>query len=293
MYEVPLFSVNPVMRKVFLLVAMGLPLIAVGQEEGPPPDERFTIDTPVTLDFSKEEEAPKKIKKKKPKKKVFYGIKTKKGFTKKGVGDRVVYELFYVLKEAERPETFVRDIYWYDYTRREIRKTASFDPQKGVLLHGPYEKRQGDILLETGIFYKGTKHGRWMKYNRDSVLLDKEKYYKGWPRESLVSYYDPGTHRKMKEITPIEYGEKEGFYYRFFENGKIAVMGEYQWDQRVGEWIENYPDGKRKRIIAYPEEPFDESIPAYIKMEWDERGKEIYRNNITRTRGARASVRGQ
>ena len=283
------------MKKTILLVALGLPLLALGQEDNPPRDERFTIDTPVTLDFGKEEEEAEKKpkKKKKVKKKVFYGIKTRKGFTKKGVGDRVVYELFYVLKTPERPETFVRDIYWYDYTRREIRKTATFDPAKGVLLHGPYEKRQGDILLEKGIFYKGTKHGRWMKYDRDSVLVDKEKYYKGWPRESLVSYYDPGTHRKMKESTPIEFGEKEGFYYRFFENGKIAVMGEYQWDQRVGDWIENYPDGKRKRIIAYPEKPFDESIPAYIKIEWDEKGKEIYRNNVTRTRDARASAGGQ
>jgi antitoxin component YwqK of YwqJK toxin-antitoxin module len=282
------------MKKAIFFVAMGLPLLALGQEDGPPRDERFTIDTPVTLDFGKEEEQIEKPKKKKkPKKKVFYGIKTRKGFTKKGVGDRVVYELFYVLKTPERPETFVRDIYWYDYTRREIRKTSTFDPSKGVLLHGPYEKRQGDVLLEKGIFYKGTKHGRWMKYDRDSVLVDKEKYYKGWPRESLVSYYDPGTHRKMKEITPIEYGEKEGFYYRFFENGTIAVMGEYQWDQRVGDWIENYPDGKRKRIIAYPEKPFDTSTPAYIKMEWDEKGKEIYRNNITPARTGRASVGGQ
>lgn len=282
------------MRKALLLVAIGLPLLAAGQDDTPRPDERFTIDTPVTLDFKKEEEEEtEKPKKKKPKKKVYYGVKTRKGYTKKGVGDRVVYELFYVLKTPERPETFVRDIYWYDYTRREIRKTATFDPAKGVLLHGPYEKRQGDILLEKGIYYKGTKHGRWMKYNRDSVLLDKEKYYKGWPRESLVSYFDPGTHRKMKEITPIEFGEKEGFYYRFFENGKIAVMGEYQWDQRVGDWIENYPDGKRKRIITYPEEPFDESIPSYIKVEWDEKGKEIYRNNKTNTREGRASAGGQ
>jgi hypothetical protein len=149
------------MKKAILFVAFGLPLLAFGQEQDAPRDERFTIDTPVTLDFKKEEEeTAKPKKKKKPKKKVFYGIKTRKGFTKKGVGDRVVYELFYVLKTPERPETFVRDIYWYDYTRREIRKTSTFDPTKGVLLHGPYEKRQGDVLLEKGIFYKGTKHGR-------------------------------------------------------------------------------------------------------------------------------------
>ena len=63
------------------------------------------------------------------------------------------------------------------------------------------------------------------------------------------------------------------------ENGKIAVAGEYQWDHPVGDWIENYPDGKRKRIIAYPKEPFDDRMKPYIKVEWNDKGKEIYRNN--------------
>jgi hypothetical protein len=91
-----------------------------GQDE--PTDQQFTINTPGTLDFKKEEEveAPKK---KKVKKKVFYGIKTKKGFTRKGYGERVTYETFYFLKKPEKPQTFVRYIYWYDFTRREIGKT--------------------------------------------------------------------------------------------------------------------------------------------------------------------------
>ena len=265
--------------KPILILCLFLSTISAFPQETAEQGESFTIDTPVSLDFQKEEEPISNTKKKKPKKKVYYGIKTRKGFTKKGFGDKVTYELFYVLKTPEKPQIFVRDIYWYDYTRREIRKTTTFDPSKGVLLHGPYEKRQGDILLEKGIFYKGTKHGRWMKYNRDSTLADKEKYYRGWPKESMVTYFDPGTFKKMKEITPVEFGEKEGYYYRFFENGKIAVAGEFQWDHPVGDWIENYPDGKRKRIIAFPKEPFDERMKPYIKVEWNDKGKEIYRNN--------------
>jgi antitoxin component YwqK of YwqJK toxin-antitoxin module len=210
---------------------------------------------------------------------VFYGVKTKKGFTRKGVGEKVTYEIFYYLKKPEKPQTFVRDIYWYDYARHEIRKTSTFDPTKGVLLHGPYKRKQGEQLLEEGIFYKGTKHGRWMKYNRDSTLVDKEKYFKGWPKESLVSYYDPHERKKMKEITPIEFGEKEGFYYSFFESGTLAVSGEYKWDQKVGDWTEYYQTGKRKKIIAYPKEPFDKDTRPYIKAEWNDKGKEIYRNN--------------
>jgi antitoxin component YwqK of YwqJK toxin-antitoxin module len=244
-------------------------------------DKQFTIDTPATLDFQKEEEV-EEPKKKKVKKKVFYGIKTKKGFTRKGFGERVTYELFYYLKKAEKPSIFVRDIYWYDFTRKEIRKTTlgSFDPAKGVLLHGPYEQRQGNHILVQGIYYKGTRHGRWMTYDKDSVLRDKEKYFRGWPKESLVSYYDPMERKKMKEMTPIEYGEKEGYYYLFHENGQMAVQGEYHWDQRVGDWTEYYPTGKRKKILTYPnpKDAFSKEQRPYVKAEWNDKGKEIYRN---------------
>lgn len=261
---------------IFLFILL-VPLLLRGQEEGAQ-DRMFTIDTPASLDFKQEEDVVE-TKKKKVKPRVYYGIKTKKGFTRKGIGERTIYETFYYLKKPQKPETFTRDIYWYDYTRREIRKTTTFDPAKGVLLHGPYEKRQGEDLVQKGIFYMGTKHGRWMTYGKDTVLVDKEKYYKGWPRESMVSYYDPTVRKKMKEMIPIEFGEKEGYYYFFHENGQLAVHGEYHWDQRVGDWTEYYPNGKRKRILSFPKEPFDKEVVPYIKAEWNSQGKEIYRNN--------------
>jgi hypothetical protein len=265
--------------RLFFLIVLIISSSATFAQEGNPEEQRFTIDTPASLDFKKEEDPVSSKKKKKPKKKVFYGVKTKKAFTRKGQGDRITYELFYYLKKSEKPQTFARDIYWYDFTRREIRKTTTFDPSKGVLLHGPYEKRLDQLVVEKGIFYKGTKHGRWMKYHRDSTLIDKDRYYRGWPKESLVSYYDPQERKRMKEMTPIEYGEKEGYYYFFHENGQLAVQGEYQWNEKVGDWTEFYPNGKRKKIVTYPKEPFDESIKPYVKAEWNDKGKELYRNN--------------
>lgn len=270
------------MRLLTFIVLMFLAVKGLAQDKEEPQQEgeqRFTIDTPATLDFQTEEKEDDTKKKKKVKKRVFYGIKTRKGFTRKGFGTRVTYELFHYLKKPQPPQTFVRDIYWYDFTRKEIRKTTTFDPSKGVLLHGPYEKRQGQVILQKGIFYKGTKHGRWLTYNKDSVLTDKEKYYRGWPRESEVSYYDPHERKKMKEIIPIEFGEREGYYYRFYENGQVAVVGEYHWDKRVGDWTEYYPNSKRKKILTYPKEPFDEESKPFIKAEWSDKGKEVYRNN--------------
>lgn len=266
----------------FVVVMLSLQLGLFAQpNEARVVEGQFTFDTDKPfklLELDEEIDEPIVTKKKKRKKKVFYGLKTKKGFTRKGYGDRVVIELFYYLKTQDKPNQFVRDIYWYDFTRREIRKTNNFDPSKGVLLHGPYKRMQGDQLLEEGIFYKGTKHGRWMQFDRENLLTDKAKYYKGWPKESLVVYYDPAERTKVKEIIPVEFGEREGYYYQFHENGGIAVTGEYKWDNKVGEWIENYPNGRRKKIIIFPDDPFDHEQNPFIRSEWNEKGKEVYSN---------------
>ena len=258
--------------------------LANGQESKEPfgKEGQFTFETEKPyklLELDEKTSEPIVTKKKKPKKKTFYGIKTRKSYTRKGFGDKTTIELFYVLKKPDKPTAFVRDIYWYDYTRREIRRTGNFDPNKGVLVHGPYKKMQGAIVLEEGIFYKGAKHGRWMKYDRHNTLDDKEKYYKGWPKESLVTYYDAVEHKKVKEMIPIEIDEREGFYFLFHENGNIAVTGEYKWGEKVGDWIENYPNGKRKKIVSYPKEPFEKEIRPFVRKEWDEKGKEIFSSN--------------
>jgi antitoxin component YwqK of YwqJK toxin-antitoxin module len=98
-----------------------------------------------------------------------------------------------------------------------------------------------------------------MKYNREGLLDDKEKYYKGWPKESMVSYYDQ-ERKKVKELIPVEYGEREGNYFMFHDNGLLAVQGEYRFNYRVGDWIENYPNGKRKKLISYGKDPFDKGL---------------------------------
>lgn len=237
----------------------------------------FETDKPYKLlELDEQTSEPIVAKKKKPKRNTFYGIRTRKSYTRKGTADKMTIELFYVLKKPDKPTAFVRDIYWYDFTRREVRKTATFDPSKGVLLHGPYKKLQAGILLEEGIFYKGAKHGRWMKYDKQNLLDDKDKFYKGWPKESIVTYYDAVEHKKVKEMIPVEIDEREGFYYLFHENGTIAVTGEYKWGEKVGDWIENYPNGKRKKIVAYPKEPFEKEIKPFVRKEWDDKGREIF-----------------
>lgn len=264
-----------------MLVFLAVPRVAAQQDEPFGREGQFTFETDKPyklLELDQNSSDPIVTKKKKPRKKTFYGVKTKKAFTRRGFDEKAVVELFYYLKTPETPSKYVRDIYWFDFTRNEIRKTG-YDPKKGQLLHGPYQKMQGDVILEEGIFYKGTKHGRWMKYNRQDLLEDKEKYYKGFPKESIVTYYDPVEKTRVKELIPIEYNERSGYYTMFHENGSLAVQGEYMWDQRIGEWVEYYPTGKRKKMILYPKEPFDKKLKPFVKREWDVKGREIYTHN--------------
>ena len=254
------------------LLLLGLSPFIYAQEI----DEFVTINTPLTIDLDEEEEERVAPKKKKRKKKVFYGLKTKKAFTRRGSGSRVEIETFYYLKDPQPLDPYVRDVYWFDYKRRQIKKSRQVDPNVGFILHGPYKRMVDGELSEEGIYYLGTKHGRWTRFNAQDVLVDKRKFYKGWPKESLARYYDK-ERTKLREIIPIEYGEKEGYYYYFFENGNVSVRGEYQVDQKVGQWIEYWPRrGRRKKIIQYPDDPYDDTFVPYTVKEWDKNGKLVY-----------------
>lgn len=263
-----------------ILVVLTGPLYA--QDDPPVQERQFTLDTPLTIDLKGDEEEEERIapKQKKVKKGVFYGLKTKKGFTKKGFGDNTVLELFNYLKEYEEPDPYVQEIFWYDFKRKQIRRSKKINREFGVILHGPYRKMRGDQVIEEGIYYKGTKHGRWMMYDRNDLVVDKKKYYKGWPKESLVKYYDE-ERTKLKEVIPVVFGEKQGTYYYFFENGNIAVTGNFENDVKVGKWKEFYPTrNRRKKEIVYPDSPWDKITTPYILKEWDIQGTVRYDYNI-------------
>ncbi|WP_422361375.1 toxin-antitoxin system YwqK family antitoxin [Reichenbachiella sp.] len=240
-------------------------------------DFESQYEKPLTVDLDATDlESILEPKKKKPKRNVFYGKKTRKGFTRQGFGGNTVTELFTVLKVYEDPLPYVRDIYWYDFRKRKIIRSRKINKDNAGILHGPYKKMLGDQVIEEGIFYMGTKHGRWSTWNKHNILQTKEKYYKGWPKESLVAYHNKEK-KQLEEIIPIHFGEKEGNYYAFHKSGNLAAVGEYHFDHKVGLWREYYDiRNRRKREIFYSKDPFDDEFSPYIIREWDKRGKLIY-----------------
>src|ERR1700712_744396 len=106
--------------KIPIISILLIPGVLSAQDKPEPhvQEGQFTFDTdkPFSLlELDSKIEDPIVTTKKKPKRKVFYGLKTKKGFTRKGYGEHVTVELFYYLKKADNPSTFARDIYWFNY----------------------------------------------------------------------------------------------------------------------------------------------------------------------------------
>lgn len=244
-------------------------------------DDLFKVsyDTPLTIDLNEEDaEAPvepvaKKKKRRKPR--IYYGLKTKKGFTRTGFGKDVVIELFHYLKDYQGPDPYVQDFYWYDFKKKKIVNTLKVDPKRAGVLHGPYVKKLGDQILEEGFFYKGMKHKRWVRFNRYDILQDKVNYWKGWPVESKLSFYD-ADRTILREVIPIHFGEPEGEYIAFHSNGKVAARGMFMHGQRIGIWREFYPNQRPKRELYYANEPFNKDFEPYISKEWNRSGQLIY-----------------
>lgn len=278
------------LKNILFLVLMTASLNAFSQKEnkaelsdpdstGVMPDNLLPTTAPILLfdDYSKSDK--KKEEKKKTKKNIYYGEKTKKGYTKQTVRDQTQYQIFNFTTQNREFDPYIRDIHWFD-TRDKVIRSKEFDPSRGYLLHGPYSREVGDVVVEKGNFFFGTKHGTWLTFDTKTVLLDKLHYSEGWPKDSKVTYYNR-EQRKIEKLTPVEYDLMEGNFFHFHENGQIAVTGEYHFGEKIGLWTEywNTKNNKiiRKREVQYQENPFTKNFRPFIRAEWDQEGNLIYR----------------
>ncbi|ERM82843.1 hypothetical protein P872_04055 [Rhodonellum psychrophilum GCM71 = DSM 17998] len=243
-------------------------------------DRLLPSSLPLLLFDDKAKEEKKKAGKKKIKKNIFFGERTTKGFTKQTIRNQTQYQFFHFTTQKRIVDPYIRDIFWFE-TKEKTIKNKDFDPTKGYLLHGPYEKIIDEHVVEKGMFYYGTKHGTWLVYDNKSILVDKGHYSEGWPKDSRVTYYT-GDNKKIEKIIPVEYSLFEGNFFHFYENGQIAVTGEFRFGEKIGLWTE-YWDTKntkaiRKREIVYQERPLTKNYRPFIRAEWDKEGNLVYRN---------------
>ncbi|WP_111671283.1 toxin-antitoxin system YwqK family antitoxin [Algoriphagus litoralis] len=234
---------------------------------------------PLLLFDETDEKEEKKEKKKKARKNIWFGIKTQRGFTRRELRGQTYYEYFNYTDADRNPDPYIRDVYWFDSKDRSI-KTSGYTKEEGYLLHGPYERIVNETVVESGMFYYGTKHKTWMLFDDKNILQDKNHYSEGWPRESRISYYNQAS-KSIEEIIPVQYSLEEGNYFYFHEDQQIAVTGEYKYGEKVGLWTEYWDTNNdktiRKREIQYQEEPYTKNFRPYIRAEWDKDGNLIYR----------------
>lgn len=222
------------------------------------------------------------IRTKKIPKRMFFGEMTKKAFIRKQQGKKSTLEQFYVLKKKREIQPYVKDIYWFHKGKKKI-FIGAINPKDepfAQIMHGTYKKLTDGKLEEEGVFYFGAKHGRWMyeKLSGEEMLVtDKEKFYKGFPKESIFSYYDADK-TKIKEVVPMKNGEKHGEYVRFSQTGNLLTDGRYEYGVKVGKWTDYFDTNKRKikRQLQYPKTWDEKDFQPYTLIEYDEKGKVTY-----------------
>ncbi|GAA3950081.1 hypothetical protein GCM10022406_34950 [Hymenobacter algoricola] len=237
---------------------------------------------------------------KKKKKNIFLGERIKKGFTKYGPkGRNQVIETFHYLRTFQQPNDFAPARYFFDAKKRKVFKTTEeLDPATAKVLHGPYKKMQGGKVIETGFFALGTRHLRWEKFGKDNVLLSKNHYEMGFPRDAQVSFY-ANDKKRLKEVIPYAEGKIEGDYVSFNENGKREWEGQFENGKKVGEWtrywgFRNTKD-RRRYVYQYGESGYEPEVPApALLKEYNRNGVMVYekdkydkRDSVTDRPGAK------
>jgi antitoxin component YwqK of YwqJK toxin-antitoxin module len=206
----------------------------------------------------------------------YEGLSIARMTTSTGSGDRITQIEFHVLKEYRQPRTYDGlEVFWYDSRNRIVSKSAIKDKESAQILHGPYKRYVSGNVVEEGNYYIGTKDGRWEAYDADYRLLDKAKWKRGFPAESIVSYYD-SAHTKVREVIPLQYGKRKGDYLMFYDGGQLMVKGQYDNDLPVGTWNEYYQYRRqRKKVTRYPRYWYEDG-EGILLSEWDDKGKLIY-----------------
>lgn len=204
-------------------------------------------------------------------------IPVEKRIFKRGSGSRLQYQEFFVLKKYQKPNPYLRTLFWYDEKTKKVVEALIRDIKTNSLMHGPFKEYRSETLIFEGFYFLGAKHGRWVEYDKDFNLINKEYYNKGFYENSEISYFDKDS-IKIKEVIPKLYGKTTGNYLLFYDDGTLASEGKYDDGKKIGKWVEYYEGGnRRKRETQHPNSYFDTSI-SFVLREYDEKGKLILEN---------------
>jgi antitoxin component YwqK of YwqJK toxin-antitoxin module len=102
---------------------------------------------------------------------------------------------------------------------------------------GSYFKDEVDETTE--------KHGKWQYYDRLGVLEEERNYYKDMLHGKVILFFP---NKKQKQEGYFYLDQQDSVYREWFENGKLAVQGQYDMNEPIGQWTYYYQDGREKSV---------------------------------------------
>jgi antitoxin component YwqK of YwqJK toxin-antitoxin module len=111
----------------------------------------------------------------------------------------------------------------------------------------------GELKAE-GEYHENLRVGDWKYYNGYGNIEQTGKYWKGLPHDEWVWYYP---NKKMHRREHYDKGNLEGSYVEWDSSGVVILEGNYENDNKVGQWkyqlndhleIGEYQDGEKNGV---------------------------------------------
>jgi antitoxin component YwqK of YwqJK toxin-antitoxin module len=129
---------------------------------------------------------------------------------------------------------------------------------------GWYEN--GNLVTKTKLNDFGVFDGRAERYDYKTGVLVSFGQYKmsekdgnwQWKFSDGKPYYEmnfsQGVRKRKFWYPTIEWGNENGPYVRYFENGRVSEKGFYDGGNKSGDWVKYYPDTKIESKGSYLED---------------------------------------
>jgi antitoxin component YwqK of YwqJK toxin-antitoxin module len=103
-----------------------------------------------------------------------------------------------------------------------------------------YEYKTGTLITK-GQYKMGEKEGNWQ-----------------WKYSNGKDYYElnftPGVRKRKFWLPTLEWGNENGAYFRYFDNGRVNEKGFFDGGNKSGDWVKYYPDTKIEAKGSYLED---------------------------------------
>lgn len=150
------------------------------------------------------------------------------------------YEVGDLVIEKKYENTMLINEVYYTYENGDTYKQEKiYNKQNGQLMDNKHMKN--DVL-----------DGLWDHYSDQGILIETSSYADGIYHGEQLVYSESGSGLVI-ELSNYFNGKKEGEHIKTYDNGQVAVKGQYYNDLETGEWLTYNEEGVLQSQINYEE----------------------------------------